>query len=220
MNTQQLNTKWPNVPACFGWLSLDRRGNWRLQGERVTHAGLIEFMNRHYTHDESGLWLVQNGPQRVFVDLALTPWVYHREGEAFVTHSGLAAGPVQALYLTAAGDILLAAAPGIGLLDDRDLPALLAACRTADGDEVLAETWEALLAAAATGAEITAASTGTAAALASAMTPGAAAAGAVLAPVQAPPSPTPIFWQGLPLHCLPTDCDLAAYFGFCARPRP
>ena len=212
--------KWPDVPACYEWLALDRRGQWRLQGERVTHGGLLAFLNRHYGSDGDGRWRVQNGPQRVFVDLALTPWVYHCEGEAFVTHSGLLAGPVQALYLTAAGDILLAAAPGIGLLDDRDLPALLAACRTADGDEVPAETWEALLAAADTGAESTAASTGTATALASTMTPGAAAAGAVQAPVQAPPSPTPIFWQGLPLHCLPADCDLAAYFGFCARPRP
>ncbi|WP_416346426.1 DUF2946 family protein, partial [Escherichia coli] len=21
--------KWPNVPNCFGWLALDRRGQWR-----------------------------------------------------------------------------------------------------------------------------------------------------------------------------------------------
>ena len=30
--------RWPNVPACHEWLSLDRRGDWRLQGERVHGA--------------------------------------------------------------------------------------------------------------------------------------------------------------------------------------
>jgi len=38
--------RWPNVPACYGWLSLDRRGQWRMRGEPVTHAGLANFLNR------------------------------------------------------------------------------------------------------------------------------------------------------------------------------
>ena len=25
--------KWPNVPDCFGWLALDRRGQWRMVDE-------------------------------------------------------------------------------------------------------------------------------------------------------------------------------------------
>ncbi len=124
--------KWPNVPACYEWLSLDRRGDWRLQGERVTHRGLIEFMNRQYGSDEAGRWFVQNGPQRVFVDLAGTPWIYRREGQGFNTHTGLPAGAVTALYLDPEGNLLLAAEPGIGLLDDRDLAALLDECRDAD----------------------------------------------------------------------------------------
>jgi hypothetical protein len=61
--------RWPNVPACYGWLSLDRRGRWRLRGEAVTHAGLKDFLNRQYAHDEDGNYFVQNGPQRVFVEL-------------------------------------------------------------------------------------------------------------------------------------------------------
>ena len=93
--------KWPNVPACYDWLSLDRRGNWRLQGERVTHRGLIEFMNRQYGSDESGCWFVQNGPQRVFVSLAYTPWVLRREGDAFVTHNGQPVDPANAVTTTA-----------------------------------------------------------------------------------------------------------------------
>ena len=89
------NMNWPKTPACYEWLSLDRRGNWRLQGERVTHRGLIDFLNKQYASDESGCWFVQNGPQRVYVDLACTPWIFRREGEAFVSHTGQPAGVAQ-----------------------------------------------------------------------------------------------------------------------------
>ena len=125
--------KWPDVPACYDWLSLDRRGDWRLQGERVTHRGLIEFINRQYGCDETGRWFVQNGPQRVFVSLAYTPWVFRREGEAFVSHTGQPAGAVLAAFLDADGNILLETELGIGLLDDRDLAGFFIECRDASG---------------------------------------------------------------------------------------
>ena len=32
--------RWPNVPAVYGWMSLDRRGRWCLQGEPVVHRTL------------------------------------------------------------------------------------------------------------------------------------------------------------------------------------
>ena len=77
--------KWPNVPHCTGWLLLDRRGQWRMRDERVQargelgvpvrHAALIGFINRNYECDELGQWFFQNGPQRVYVELAYTPWV-------------------------------------------------------------------------------------------------------------------------------------------------
>ena len=125
--------KWPNVPACYDWLSLDRRGNWRLQGERVTHSGLINFINRQYGCDESGCWFLQNGPQRVFVRLAYTPWVFRRDADRFVSHTGQAAGALQALYLDEEGNLLLATELGAGLLDDRELPQFLAECQDATG---------------------------------------------------------------------------------------
>ena len=28
---KQAMAKWPNVPACWGWLGLDARGNWWLR---------------------------------------------------------------------------------------------------------------------------------------------------------------------------------------------
>lgn len=135
MNTPDLSAvaKWPNVPACYGWLSLDRRGDWRLQGERVTHRGLINFINRQYGSDDSGRWFLQNGPQRVFVSLAYTPWIFRRADEGFVSHTGEPAGALAAVHLDADGNVLIACALGIGLLDDRDLAAFVAQCRTPDG---------------------------------------------------------------------------------------
>ena len=77
--------KWPNVPDCFGWLALDRRGQWRMRneftqqnklpGQVIKHAPLNEFIARNYACDESGRYFFQNGPQRVFITLDATPWI-------------------------------------------------------------------------------------------------------------------------------------------------
>lgn len=128
--------KWPNVPACYEWLSLDRRGDWRLQGERVLHHGFVALLNRQYGVDDRGCWFVQNGPQRVFVTLAYTPWVFRREDDAFVSHNGEASGAIRAIFLDDDGNILLDTELGIGLLDDRDLPAFLGECRGIDDQAV------------------------------------------------------------------------------------
>jgi hypothetical protein len=112
--------KWPNVPAVYGWLDLDRRGNWRIKGERIGNRALREFIARNYAADESGCWFFQNGPQRVFVTLAYTPLVMHYEGESLLDHCGR---PTQALetFLDDEGSVLIRGERGIGLLDDRDL---------------------------------------------------------------------------------------------------
>ena len=108
--------RWPDVPACYGWLSLDRRGEWRLQGERITHGGLIAFINRQYGCDDSGCWFVRNGPQRVFV-----------------SQTGAASGALRSLHLDEDGSMLLETELGIGLFDDRDLAGFLARCHDAAG---------------------------------------------------------------------------------------
>ena len=55
-------------PAVYGWLSLDRRGNWLIKGERDRErSALREFIARNYQADERGRWYFQNGPQRVYV---------------------------------------------------------------------------------------------------------------------------------------------------------
>ena len=127
--------KWPKVPACYGWLSLDRRGCWRLKGDVIRHTGLVSFINSHYSADVAGNWIFQNGPQAVFVAQDYTPLVLRMEGDGgFTAHTGATAGSVAAAYLDDEGSVVLDTALGIGLLDDRDLPGFLAECQSASGE--------------------------------------------------------------------------------------
>ena len=112
--------KWPNVPDVYGWLSLDRRGNWLIKGERIGNQALREFIGRNYSADARGCWHFQNGPQRVFVALAYTPLVLHLDGEALFDHCGRPFGTGEA-FLDEEGSVLMAGKSGAGLLDDRDL---------------------------------------------------------------------------------------------------
>src|SRR5258708_15872276 len=86
--------KWPNVPAVYGWLSLDRRGNWLIRSasatqtfERIGNAALREFIGRNYEADTRGPWFFQTGPQRVYVRLVYPPLVVPFEGHALFAHS-------------------------------------------------------------------------------------------------------------------------------------
>ena len=112
--------KWPHVPAVYGWLSLDRRGNWLIKGERIGNAALRDFIGRNYQADEKGRWYFQNGPQRVYVSLAYTPLVVRYEGEGLVDHCGRPFTAAEALE-DDEGSVLFAGSGSVGLLDDRDL---------------------------------------------------------------------------------------------------
>jgi hypothetical protein len=116
----QAMAKWPNVPAVYGWLALDRRGNWLIKGERIGNQALRDFIARNYEADRAGCWYFQNGPQRVYVTLAYTPLVVHYEGEELRDHCGrpFASGMT---YLDDEGSVLMEGDGVIALLDDRDL---------------------------------------------------------------------------------------------------
>jgi hypothetical protein len=122
--------KWPNVPAVYGWLALDRRGNWLIKGERIANAALREFIARNYEADARGCWFFQNGPQRVFVSLAYTPFVVHYEGDRLFDHCGRPFA-VTDTFQDDEGSVLMHGERGIALLDDRDL------LRYADSAELL-----------------------------------------------------------------------------------
>jgi hypothetical protein len=125
--------KWPNVPQVFGWLRLDRRGQWAVKNasggfDRISNAAVTDFINRNYEHDDAGRWYFQNGPQRVFVTLEYTPWVYRLNDscDELITHTGRPAGRVDELVVDESGALLVRAEPGAGVVDDRDIAALVA----------------------------------------------------------------------------------------------
>lgn len=144
--------KWPNVPAVYGWLSLDRRGHWLLKGERVANPGIAAFFGRNYGRDDQGRWFFQNGPQRVYVALDYTPHIYRiisapGAALAFASHSGTAVGTVHAAYIDDRGQLLLDTDLGIGLVHDADLETLVprfSGPGGINGDAALAATLDAL----------------------------------------------------------------------------
>ena len=103
--------KWPNVPDCYGWLALDRRGQWRMRdeftqvnnlpGQVIQHVALKEFITRNYACDEIGRYFFQNGPQRVFITLDATPWITRilpsDKGLNFITQCHQSMDPTGAL---------------------------------------------------------------------------------------------------------------------------
>lgn len=135
--------KWPDVPAVYGWLSLDERGHWRLRGEPVTHPGLIAFINRNYECDDDGRWFFQNGPQRGYVRLAYTPWVLHVDsGGLLRTHAGNCVNSVSGAWLDEEGNLLLETEHGVGLVESDALPRVgdwLSESETARQSEALME---------------------------------------------------------------------------------
>lgn len=112
--------KWPNVPAVYGWLALTARGEWRLRGERVAHAGLVEFFNRNYERDEYGCYFVQNGPQRIFVELQAAPYAARREPNGWRRVPDGLTGAAEAAFITPDGELFLLLGGMPALLDDRD----------------------------------------------------------------------------------------------------
>lgn len=125
--------RWPNVPAVYGWLALDRRGNWLIKTaaggfEPVVNAAMREFIGHNYAHDQEGRWFFQNGPQRVFVALDYTPWVYRLDDAAsgLVTQTGIKPRELRTMLVDDGGALLFETELGIGVLLDRDLQPLLA----------------------------------------------------------------------------------------------
>jgi len=148
-SVRQAMAKWPNVPSCTGWLALDRRGIWRMRdeaaqqagtaGSPIRHTALNGFINRNYTADEAGCWFFQNGPQRVYIELAYTPWVVRLQldhGELRLTdQTGAEFTPLTG-WLDDAGAVLFSdAAQRIALLHDHDLDLFTEYAELADTDE-------------------------------------------------------------------------------------
>jgi hypothetical protein len=142
--------KWPNVPAVYGWLALDRRGNWLIKGDRIANPGVTTFICRNYARDERGCWFFQNGPQRVFVTLAYTPYVLRMVNSdgaplAIEAHIGRPVSMVSGAWMDENGTVLLETEHGIGTVHDRDLERLLPALTDTDGDPLAEGALDALM---------------------------------------------------------------------------
>jgi hypothetical protein len=142
---KQAMAKWPNVPAVFGWLGLDRRGKWLIKGERISNPVVANFISRNYEHDAAGRWYFQNGPQRVFVALDYTPFVYRLGWDPdpgaplrIEAHTGSPVTRIDGAWIDSAGIVLIATEHGIGMIDDRDLDRMLA-CFTDERGQPLPE---------------------------------------------------------------------------------
>lgn len=150
---KQAIAKWPNVPHCYGWLALDARGAWRmrdegaqqqgLSGDTIRHPALLDFIRRNYAADENGCWFFQNGPQRVYVNLELTPYIARSDPQhGFITQSGTALTQIDRVWLCETGILILQSGAIIAALDDRDigqcLPQLRIEDRAVSDDQLLA----------------------------------------------------------------------------------
>ena len=117
---QRALARWPNVPALYGWLSLDRRGRWRIQGEIITRAQIIDTISANYLADEHGAWYFQNGPQRGYVQLEAAPLILRADSEDLCTHTGAAVTTPSSTWLDEHGNLLMATEHGPAQLDDTE----------------------------------------------------------------------------------------------------
>ncbi len=152
--------KWPNVPDCYGWLHLDAHGRWLL-GElpaksadtngaasgaasgaalpsAVEHEGLKAFINRNYGASPSGAWALQNGPQRVWVTLALAPLIVGLHDGVATAHTGAVVN-INTVYLSDAGVVYFTTDAGPAALQSASMNTFSS---TVHGDDLATAHWQ------------------------------------------------------------------------------
>lgn len=93
------------------------------KGSRLLHEKLVDFIQRNYESDVQGRWFFQNGPQRVYVELEATPWIWRigsAPGFAVVAHTGAVAQP-SGCFLDEQGRVYLQTDIGFGLVHSLDM---------------------------------------------------------------------------------------------------
>lgn len=115
--------RWPDVPALFGWLALDRRGRWLIKGETISRPQIVDTINRNYAADAHGRWYFQNGPQRGYMRLEYAPLLLRVDAAdgRLAAHTGSAVQEVSQAYLDEEGALLLVTDLGPGLLAETEL---------------------------------------------------------------------------------------------------
>ena len=91
------------------------------KGSRLQHEKLIGFIERNYAADRAGQWYFQNGPQRVYVELEVAPWVWRIQLDgAIQSHTGQAAR-LQRSWVDEFGRLFLETELGFGLVHTQDV---------------------------------------------------------------------------------------------------
>lgn len=159
--------KWPNVPAAYGWLSLNARGLWRFhhhgdfaadpEGDTIENKQLIEFLGRNYAVNEDGEWYVQNGPQKAYVNLPHAPFIlfYDDSQHRLSTHHGHTVTAISHWHFSDDGRIFAQSDIGPAMLVDRDAPAFIDKVRVIEDDKSIRELNEHDFEELATGKSIT-----------------------------------------------------------------
>ena len=143
-------------------------GDPQAPGELIDNQQILRFIDRNYSGDALGRWFFQNGPQRVFVRLDAAPLILHtmapewpsalREQTdalrvagkpthapiALYTHNGLPISSLDSWWLDTDGRLFVQTGQGPGLIAGRDLPSVLDALITQEG-QPLGEQLEPLL---------------------------------------------------------------------------
>lgn len=145
---RQAMAKWPNVPDCYGWLGLDTRGHWYMRddgaqaqgsftsgapgakGSLLQHEKLIDFIHRNYAVDAQGQWYFQNGPQRVYVELEATPWVWRIASDFGVQAQTGASTQCLRCMSDESGRVYLLTPLGLGLVHTSDVATVAQALDT------------------------------------------------------------------------------------------
>jgi hypothetical protein len=131
---KQAMAKWPQVPDCYGWLGFDDRGDWYMRddgvqalgqfshakGSKLMHVQLIAFIERNYGADVQGRWYFQNGPQRVYVELQSTPFVWRVQEDGMLTHAHLKKLALKKTLLDENGRLYVLTEQGLGLVHSLD----------------------------------------------------------------------------------------------------
>jgi hypothetical protein len=91
------------------------------KGSRLSHEKLIAFICRNYESDKQGNWFFQNGPQRVYVELEATPWVWRLQPDGRIqSHTGNEAR-MQRCIVDEHGRLYLDTEQGFGLVHTQDV---------------------------------------------------------------------------------------------------
>jgi hypothetical protein len=91
------------------------------KGSRLVHEKLIAFIGRNYAPDKQGQWFFQNGPQRVYVELEATPWIWRLQPDGSIqSHVGHLAR-MQRCIVDEHGRLYLDTEQGFGLVHTQDV---------------------------------------------------------------------------------------------------